>query len=123
MGQLTLLFDENLSTSPKTLSGQLRLLLEKRKWIIHSVHEIPDLVGQPDEQVIAHAKEHGYALLTLDKRMAYLAVKEQVNVYLVLHEKRTGDTNQTEELTVVHLEPFASVQAQRSYHAELSDNK
>lgn len=119
MGKKELLFDENLSMSPKTLSGQLRLLLEQRKWTIHSVHEIPELLGQPDEQVIAYAKQHGYALLTLDKRMAYIAVKEQVNVYLVLHEKQTEETNSTEELTVVRLNPFATVQAQTSYHAEL----
>lgn len=123
MGKKELLFDENLSMSPKTLSGQLRVLLEQRSWTIHSVHEIPELVGKPDEQVIAFAKHHGYALLTLDKRMAYIAVKEQVDVYLVLHEKQTADTNATEELTVVRLNPFASVQAQTSFRAELSTEK
>jgi len=123
MGKKELLFDENLSMSPKTLSGQLRLLLEQRKWTIHSVHEIPELVGQPDEHVIAYAKQHGFALLTLDKRMAYIAVKEQVDVYLVLHEKQTADTNATEELTIVRLTPFANVQAQTSYLAELATNK
>ncbi len=123
MGKKELLFDENLSMSPKTLSGQLRLLLEQRKWTIHSVHEIPELVGQPDEQVISFAKKHGYALLTLDKRMAYIAVKEQVDVYLVLHEKYAAVADATEELTVVRLEPFANVQAKTSYRAEFSPNK
>ncbi|MHA2405573.1 MAG: DUF5615 family PIN-like protein [Candidatus Hermodarchaeia archaeon] len=123
MGKKELLFDENLSVSPKALSGQLRLLLEQRKWTIHSVHEIPELVGQPDEQVIAFAKKHGYALLTLDKRMAYIAVKEQVDVYLVLHEKHTGDADAIEELTVVRLDPFASVQAQTSFRVKLSSEE
>ncbi len=123
MGTQHILFDENLSMSPKTLSGQLRLLLEKRKWTIHSVHEIPELVGQPDEQVIAYAKKQDYALLTLDKRMAYIAVKEQVEVYLVLHEKHTASSDATEELTVVRLDPFANIQAQTSYRAELTSEK
>lgn len=120
MGQKHLLFDENLGTSPKTLSGQLYRLLEKRGWICHSVHDFPNLPGQPDEEIIAFAKENGYALLTMDKRAAYLALKEGVDIYLILHEKHTGETSETEEFTVVHLEPFASVQAQTSYHAELS---
>ncbi len=123
MGKKNLLFDENLSMSPKTLSGQLRLLLQQRNWIIHSVHDIPELVGQSDEQVIAYAKQQKYALLTLDKRMAYIAVKEQVDVYLVLHEKHTAETDETEELTVVRLDPFANVQAQTSYRAVLSQDK
>ena len=123
MGKKELLFDENLSVSPKTLSGQLRLLLEQRKWTIHSVHDIPELVGQPDEQVIAFAKKHEYALLTLDKRMAYIAVKEEVEVYLVLHEKHTADADATEEYTVVRLDPFASVHSQTSYSAKLSSEK
>ena len=120
MGQKHLLFDENLGTSPKTLSGQLYRLLEKRGWICHSVHDFPNLPGQPDEEIIAFAKENGYALLTMDKRAAYLALKHGVDIYLILHEKHTIETGLTEEFTVVHLEPFASVQAQTSYHAELS---
>ena len=123
MGPLHLLFDENLSTSPKTLSGQLYSLLEQRNWICHSVHESPDLVGQSDEQVIAYAKKQGWALLTLDKRMAYLAVKEEVDVYLVLHEKQSFDSGESEELTVVHLEPFAEVQARTSYQSHLAKDK
>jgi len=129
-----LLFDENLSTSPKTLSGQLRLLLEREGWTCTSVHEVPDLVGRPDEQVIDYAKRNGYALLTLDKRMAYLAVKSRVDVYLVLHEKRTTQRGEggpaeeeadpshaidVEELTVVHLQPFATVQARTTFQAQL----
>ncbi len=118
-----LLFDENLSTSPKTLSGQLHQLLEKRGWTCHSVHEYPELIGHPDEEVIAYAKRNGWALLTLDKRMAYIAVKERVDVYLVLHEKRAGDTGEMEELTVVHLEPFADVQARTSFEAQLASDE
>lgn len=118
-----LLFDENLSTSPKTLSGQLRQLLEKRGWTCHSVHEYPELIGHPDEEVIAYAKRNGWALLTLDKRMAYIAVKERVDVYLVLHEKRADDKGEMEELTVVHLEPFADVQARTSFEAQLASDE
>lgn len=120
MGQKHLLFDENLGTSPKTLSGQLYRLLEQRGWACHSVHDFPNLPGQPDEEIIAFAKENGYALLTMDKRAAYLALKHSVDIYLILHEKHTDETGETEEFTVVHLEPFASVQAQTSYHTELS---
>jgi len=129
-----LLFDENLSTSPKTLSGQLRLLLERKGWSCISVHEVADLAGQPDEKVIDYAKRKGYALLTLDKRMAYLAVKSRVDVYLVLHEKHSstkeeGQTGEAEtpqatdleELTVVHLQPFATVQARTTFHVRLHD--
>ena len=116
-----LLFDENLSTSPKTLSGQLHQLLESKGWTVHSVHEHPDLIGHPDEDVIAYAKKQGWALLTLDKRMAYLAVKEQIRVYLVLHEKTTISEGESEELTIVHLEPFAHVKAETSYQAQLVD--
>ncbi|MFX1564175.1 MAG: DUF5615 family PIN-like protein [Promethearchaeota archaeon] len=117
-----ILFDENLSISPKTLSGQLHSLLEKQGWTCHSVHDFPDLIGHADENVIAYAKENGWALLTLDKRMAYLAVKERVDVYLVLHEKSTDNTREIEELTVVHIEPFADVQAQTSFEAKLVSN-
>lgn len=117
-----LLFDENLSTSPKTLSGQLWQLLESRGWTCHSVHDYPELVGHPDEEVIAYAKQKGWGLLTLDKRMAYLAVKEGVDVHLVLHEKQADEDRETEEYTVVRLEPFAEVQAQTSYQARLTDH-
>ena len=120
MGQKQLLFDENLGTSPKTLSGQLYRLLEKRGWKCHSVHDFPGLPGKPDEEIIAFAKEQGYALLTMDKRAAYLALKHDVDIYLILHEKHVGEKGETEEYTVVHLEPFASVQAQTSFHAQLS---
>lgn len=116
-----LLFDENLSISPKTLSGQLRQLLESKGWTIHSVHENPDLLGHPDDDVISYAKKQGWALLTLDKRMAYLAVKEQVQVYLVLHEKTTIREGEYEELTIVLLEPFAHVKARTSYNAFLTE--
>ena len=122
MGQHNLLFDENLSLSPKTLSGQLCRLLKSRGWNCHSVHDFPDLIGQPDEEVIAYAKQKGWALLTLDKRMAYIAVKKQVKVYLVLHEKHTEDTRENEELRVVQLEPFANVQAKTSYSAHLAED-
>lgn len=122
MSNKHILFDENLSISPKTLSGQLHSLLEKQGWTCHSVHEFPGLVGHPDENVIAYAKKNGWALLTLDKRMAYLAVKERVDVYLVLHEKSTNNTGEIEELTVVHLEPFADVQAQTKFKAKLASD-
>lgn len=118
-----LLFDENLSISPKTLSGQLRRLLEKRGWTCHSVHDFPNLIGHPDETVIAYAKQNRWSLLTLDKRMAYIAVKERVDVYLVLHEKHADDTGEMEELTVVHLEPFADVQARTSFKAHLASDE
>ncbi len=123
MGQKYLLFDENLGTSPKTLSGQLYRLLEKRGWVCKSVHDFPDLPGQSDEQIIAFAKENGYALLTMDKRAAYLALKHCVEIYLILHEKHTNETGETEEFTVVRLKPFASVQAQTSYQAKLSKDE
>ena len=114
-----LLFDENLGTSPKTLSGQLWQLLTAQGWQLYSVHEIPDLVGHPDEEVIAYAKEREWALLTLDKRMAYLSVRDGVSTYLILHEKRVDDEGEVEEYTVVHLEPFANVEALKSYNARI----
>ncbi|MFX1541142.1 MAG: DUF5615 family PIN-like protein [Promethearchaeota archaeon] len=120
MKQKDILFDENLSISSKTLSGQLYQLLESEGWTCHSVHELPDLVGHPDEEIIAYAKQQGWALLTLDKRMAYLAVKEGVSIYLILHEKRGDEEEEVEEYTVVHLEPFATVEARKSYDARIT---
>jgi predicted nuclease of predicted toxin-antitoxin system len=118
-----LLFDENLSTSPKTLSGQLYQLLTSQDWECHSVHDYSELVGHPDEEIIDFAKKQGWSLLTLDKRMAYLAVKEGVPTYLILHEKRLEDQEEIEEYTVVHLEPFANVAARKSYSAEITLEK
>ncbi len=115
-----ILFDENLSTSRKTLAGQLFELLRSNNWECHSVHDFPDLVGHPDEEIIAYAKQQGWSLLTLDKRMAYISVKEEVPTYLILHEKRSGEEEEIEEYTVVHLEPFAIVEARKSYDAKLS---
>jgi len=123
MGSRTLLFDENLSTSRKTLAGQLYQLLISENWQCHSVHDYPDLVGHSDEEVIAFAKQQNWSLLTLDKRMAYLSVKEGVPTYLILHEKRSDDEEDIEEYTVVHLEPFATVEARKSYDARLSGNR
>ena len=123
MSRNELFFDENLSTSTKTLSGQLFQLLTSQNWICHSVHDYPELVGHPDEEVIDYAKKQGWSLITLDKRMAYLSVKEGVPTYLILHEKRLEDQEEIEEYTVVHLEPFANVEARKSYSAELTLEK
>jgi hypothetical protein len=123
MGSQHILFDENLSTSRKTLAGQLYELLLSNNWKCHSVHDFPDLVGHPDEEIIAYAKQQGWSLLTLDKRMAYISVKEAVPTYLILHEKRSGEEEEVEEYTVVHLEPFATVEARKSYDAQLSKNE
>lgn len=121
MQKQPLLFDENLGTSSKTLSGQLWQLLDAQGWQLYSVHDIPDLVGHPDEDVIAYAKERKWALLTLDKRMAYLSVRDGVSTYLILHERRVDDDGEVEEYTVVHLEPFANVEARKSYDARIID--
>jgi predicted nuclease of predicted toxin-antitoxin system len=118
-----ILFDENLSTSRKTLAGQLYQLLLSENWQCHSVHDYPDLVGHSDEEIITFANQQNWSLLTLDKRMAYLSVKEGVPTYLILHEKRTDDEEEIEEYTVVHLEPFATVEARKSYDAHLSQGK
>lgn len=123
MEKRDLLFDENLSTSSKTLSGQLYQLLQSENWQCHSVHDHADLVGHPDEEIIAYAKQQGWSLLTLDKRMAYLSVKEGVNTYLILHEKRLDEEEEVEEYTVVHLEPFASVEARKSYKTRVARKK
>jgi predicted nuclease of predicted toxin-antitoxin system len=123
MGTRHILFDENLSTSRKTLAGQLYQLLLSENWQCHSVHDYPDLVGHSDEEIIAYAKQQGWSLLTLDKRMAYLSVKEGVPTYLILHEKRSDDEEEIEEYTVVHLEPFATVEARKSYEARLSGTR
>ena len=120
MGSQHILFDENLSTSRKTLAGQLYELLRSNSWECHSVHDFPDLVGNSDEEIIAYAKQQGWSLLTLDKRMAYISVKEDVPTYLILHEKRSDEEEEIEEYTVVHLEPFATVEARKSYDAKLS---
>jgi predicted nuclease of predicted toxin-antitoxin system len=121
MAKRDLLFDENLSIAPKTLSGQLCQLLEPRGWTCHSVHDLPELSGHADSDVIAFTKTQGWALVTLDKRLAYLAVKNRISVYLVLHEKAAADTEETEELTMVHLEPFAEVQGRTTYYARLAE--
>jgi predicted nuclease of predicted toxin-antitoxin system len=123
MGARHILFDENLSTSRKTLAGQLYQLLLSENWQCHSVHDYPDLVGHSDEEIITFANQQNWSLLTLDKRMAYLSVKEGVPTYLILHEKRTDDEEEIEEYTVVHLEPFATVEARKSYDAHLSQGK
>ncbi|MFX1319704.1 MAG: DUF5615 family PIN-like protein [Promethearchaeota archaeon] len=123
MSKKELLFDENLSTSRKTLAGQLYQLLLADNWECHSVHDFPELIGHSDEEVIAYAKQQGWSLLTLDKRMAYLSVKDNVPTYLILHEKRSDDEEEIEEYTVVHLEPFASVEARKSYDAKLSETR
>jgi hypothetical protein len=123
MAKRELLFDENLSIAPKTLSGQLCQLLASRGWICHSVHDFPELSGHADEDVIAFTKQQGWALATLDKRLAYLAVKNRISVYLVLHEKQAGESGDTEELTVVHLDPFAEVQGRTTYQARLAERK
>jgi hypothetical protein len=123
MAKRDLLFDENLSIAPKTLSGQLCQLLEPRGWTCHSVHDFPELAGHADDAVIAFAKQHGWGLVTLDKRLAYLAVKSRINVYLVLHEKQAGETGDSEELTVVHLDPFAEVEGRTTYRARLAESK
>ncbi len=123
MGQQIILFDENLSTSTKTLSGQLCRLLETRGWTCYSVHDIPELLGHSDEEVIAYVKKQDWALLTLDKRMAYLAVNDQVSVYLALHEKRESDAGESEGLTVVQLFPLAEVQSQKTIQAAFAGEK
>lgn len=123
MGKKELLFDENLSTSRKTLAGQLFQLLVAENWKCYSVHDFSELIGQSDEEIIAYAKQQGWSLLTLDKRMAYLSVKEGVPTYLILHEKRSDDEEEIEEFTVVHLEPFATVEARKSYDAKLSGTR
>jgi hypothetical protein len=123
MGKQHILFDENLSTSRKTLAGQLYQLLLSENWECHSVHDYPNLIGHPDEDVIAYAKQQGWALLTLDKRMAYLSVKEGVSTYLILHEKRSDEEEEIEEYTVVHLEPFASVEARKSFEVRMAARK
>lgn len=123
MAKRDLLFDENLSIAPKTLSGQLCQLLTSRGWTCHSVHDFPELSGHADTDVIAFAKQQGWALITLDKRLAYLAVKNRISVYLVLHEKQAGESGDTEELTIVHLDPFAEVQGRTTYQARLVDSK
>lgn len=120
MTKKNLLFDENLSQSPKTLSGQLYQLLLSQNWQCYSVHDYPELAGHSDEEVITFAKQRGWSLLTLDKRMAYLSVKEGVTTYLILHEKRIDDDEDVEEYTVVHLEPFANVEARKSYNARIA---
>ncbi|MFX1565905.1 MAG: DUF5615 family PIN-like protein [Promethearchaeota archaeon] len=120
MSKKEILFDENLSTSRKTLAGQLYQMLLSNNWVCHSVHDYPDLVGHVDEEIIAYAKKQDWSLLTLDKRMAYLSVKEGVRTYLILHEKRSDEEEEIEEYTVVHLEPFASVEARKSYDAQLT---
>jgi predicted nuclease of predicted toxin-antitoxin system len=120
MDKQHILFDENLSTSTKTLAGQLYQLLQSEKWQCHSVHEYPDLIGHPDEEIIAYAKQQEWSLLTLDKRMAYLSVKEGVRTYLILHEKHSNEEEEIEEYTVVHLEPFATVEARKSYDARIT---
>ncbi|MFW9934297.1 MAG: DUF5615 family PIN-like protein [Candidatus Thorarchaeota archaeon] len=122
MNKQHILFDENLSTSPKTLAGQLYELLLSKSWECHSVHDHSDLVGHPDEEIIAYAKQQGWSLLTLDKRMAYLSVKEGVRTYLILHEKRSDEEEEIEEYTIVHLEPFATIEARKSYDARLADD-
>jgi predicted nuclease of predicted toxin-antitoxin system len=122
MGKQHILFDENLSTSRKTLAGQLYQLLLSKHWECHSVHDYPDLVGHTDEEIIAYANEQGWSLLTLDKRMAYLSVKEGVRTFLILHEKRSDEEEEIEEYTVVHLEPFASVEARKSFDARLAND-
>ena len=119
MSKQHILFDENLSTSRKTLAGQLYKLLLTKNWECHSVHDYAELVGHPDEEIIAYAKKQGWSLLTLDKRMAYLSVKEGVPTYLILHEKRSDEEEEIEEYTVVHLEPFATIEARKSYDAKL----
>jgi predicted nuclease of predicted toxin-antitoxin system len=123
MAKRDLLFDENLSIAPKTLSGQLCQLLTSRGWTCHSVHDFPQLTGHADEDVIAFAKQQEWSLVTLDKRLAYLAVKNRVKIYLVLHEKQVGEKGDTEELTVVHLDPFAEVQGRTTYEARLAQSK
>ncbi|MFX1508809.1 MAG: DUF5615 family PIN-like protein [Promethearchaeota archaeon] len=120
MGSHHILFDENLSTSRKTLAGQLYQILLSNNWVCHSVHDFPDLIGHPDEEIIAYAKKQKWSLLTLDKRMAYLSVKEGVQTYLILHEKRSDEDEEIEEYTVVHLEPFATIEARKSYDARLT---
>ena len=119
MVQKHILFDENLSTSPKTLSGQLFQLLRSQNWQCHSVHDYPDLIGHTDEEIIAYAKEQGWSLLTLDKRMAYLSVKNGVSSYLILHEKHIDNDEEVEEYTVVHLNPFANIEARKNYNARI----
>jgi predicted nuclease of predicted toxin-antitoxin system len=123
MGSNHILFDENLSTSRKTLAGQLYQLLLSEQWQCHSVHDYQDLIGHPDEEIIAFAKQQDWSLLTLDKRMAYLSVKEGVTTYLILHEKRSDDEDEIEEYTVVHLEPFATVEARKHFDAQLSGTR
>jgi predicted nuclease of predicted toxin-antitoxin system len=117
--QKHILFDENLSTSPKTLSGQLYQLLQSKNWHCHSVHDYPDLIGNTDEEIIVYAKQKGWSLLTLDKRMAYLSVKNGVSSYLILHEKHIDNEEEVEEYTVVHLEPFANIEARKNYNAQI----
>ncbi len=123
MNKQHILFDENLSTSRKTLAGQLYELLLSENWECHSVHEYPDLIGHTDEEIIAYAKQQGWALLTLDKRMAYLSVKEGVSTYLILQEKRSDEEEEIEGYTVVHLEPFATVEARKSYDVRMAEKK
>ncbi len=123
MDKKELLFDENLSTSSKTLAGQLYQLLLADNWKCYSVHDFPELIGHSDEEIIAYAKQQGWSLLTLDKRMAYLSVKDDVPTYLILHEKRSDDEEEIEEYTVVHLVPFAAVEARKSYDARLSGTR
>ena len=122
MSKQHILFDENLSTSRKTLARQLYKLLLTKNLECHSVHDYAELVGHPDEEIIAYAKKQGWSLLTLDKRMAYLSVKEGVPTYLILHEKRSDEEEEIEEYTVVHLEPFATIEARKSYDAKLLDS-
>jgi predicted nuclease of predicted toxin-antitoxin system len=123
MAKRDLLFDENLSIAPKTLSGQLCQLLVSRGWVCHSVHDVPELSGHADTEVIAYAKQKGWSLITLDKRLAYLAVKNRISVYLVLHEKQAGENGDSEELTVVHLDPFAEVEGRTTFRARLADGR
>ena len=84
------------------------------------MHDYPELIGHSDEDVIAYAKKQGWALLTLDKRMAYLSVKEDVRTYLILHEKRSEEEEEIEGYTVVHLEPFATIEARKSFDARIA---
>ncbi|MFX0167769.1 MAG: DUF5615 family PIN-like protein [Candidatus Hodarchaeota archaeon] len=123
MTRKEIIFDENLSTSSKTLSGQLYQLLQSENWQCHSVHDYPDLIGHTDEEIIGYAKQQGWSLLTLDKRMAYLSVREGVSTYLILHEKHSDNEEEVEEYTVVHLEPFANIEARKSFNARITSQK